>query len=203
MFSGISAELRDVFLHPLDSGTLIQESEIRIWFAVAAFYGLLMKQRVRHKPKCIQAIGHTDHNDAVRGEMRAVEFLFKCAAALIGSAVDPDHDRAAFRRLPCYPRHIRVMPESKYSGRGNPRSSARPDRCPIHDHRNHRKRPGRRLHRGRPEIEGLQHTIPWQGRLRRTPAQTADGRLGERDPSEHGDALIFSRQAFDSSLRIL
>ena len=37
----ISAELRDVFLHPLDSGTLIQESEIRIWFAVAAFYGLL------------------------------------------------------------------------------------------------------------------------------------------------------------------
>ena len=23
----------------------------------------------------------------------------------------------------------------------------------------------------------------------------------ERDPSEHGDALIFSRQAFDSSLR--
>ena len=92
----ISAELRDVFLHPLDSGTLIQESEIRIWFAVAAFYGLLMQQRVRHKPKCIQTIGHTDHNDAVRGEMCAVEFLFKCAAALIGSAVDPDHDRQLF-----------------------------------------------------------------------------------------------------------
>ena len=92
----ISAELRDVFLHPLDSGTLIQESEIRIWFAVAAFYGLLMQQRVRHKPKCIQTIGHTDHNDAVRGETCAVEFLFTCAAALIGSAVDPDHDRQLF-----------------------------------------------------------------------------------------------------------
>ena len=64
-------------------------------------------------------------------------------------------------------------------------------------------RQGRRTALTRETIGGVPFWVltAGQGRLRRPPAQTADGRLGERDPSEHGDALIFSRQAFDSSLR--
>ena len=97
---GIAAEDGDVALDPLQRGDEIEQAVI----AGGADAGFLREFGMREKAERVEAMVERDHDDAARGELRAVVARLRSRADREPAAVNPDHHRqrrvARLRRRP-------------------------------------------------------------------------------------------------------
>ena len=90
---GIAAEYGDVVLHPFDCGALIQKTKVRARLGDVNAIRFMLQISMRKEAEHIKSIRHTNYDHAKTCERAAVEFLLCSRSTLVGSAVNPDHDR--------------------------------------------------------------------------------------------------------------
>jgi hypothetical protein len=176
----VAAEGRDVGLHPLERGDLVERAEVARGVARVA---ALAQRRVPEPAERAEAVVERHHDHAMQGGQAAAVVEARGADG-VAAAVDPDHHRQARiggraaqgGRVDVEREAVLVTDQRARLGRGVAADAAR------------------ELRAGGAEGERLAPAGRGQQRLGRAPAQLADRRLGVGD-AEPGVAAVLARGA--------
>ncbi len=171
----VAAKGRDVVVHPLQRGHLIEQAVVAR--RVAARF--LRQLRVREKPEHAEAVVGRDHDDALAREPFAVLPRLGGRAGLKPAAMNPEHHGQFLARL------------------GRRRPDVEVEAVLAHLVAEDHVVEDAALRAPRAERDRLLHVRPRRHRRRRLPAALANRRGGKRDALEHAHAAVGRRRALD------
>ena len=161
----VPAKRRDIALNPPEAGHHVEQAVV----AGRVRRRFRTQLGVREEPRHAHTVGEAHKDDAARGQFRAVVHGVRRGAAVEAAAVDPHEHRqlrgGGRRRGP----DVQVQAVLAQAAR---------------------RRTAHRLHARRSEPVRTPHAGPCGHRLRRPPAEVADGRRRERDALVHGQTAF-------------
>ena len=183
--TGITAKGFNVALHPFQGSQLVQQAEV-----AGALPTLFREQGVSQKTANAQTIVQCDQYHASAGIFRPVELHLVAISVLIGTAMNPHHDRQFVAHL-CLSRLPHVQIETIFA---HLRSPALVELPPVE-----RALTGAALQRSRSPFVTFENTLPGLHRLGCFPSQLAYRRCRIGNTLVEHHPLGFCGNAFDTT----